>query len=147
MWVHKFQEWFVIGLWTNWNSLITCYSHNGYYQEATLFYERMVSESNLKPDAVSFANVVPAYASLANKRRIQSIHAFIIKRGLDLYGYVILGTTMVDGYGKCLDMKATESLFSGMEKPNTATWNAMIAWNNLNHYARLGHVNFKSIRN
>ena len=47
------------------------------YQEATLFYERMVSESNLKPDAVSFANVVLAYASLANKRRIQSIHAFI----------------------------------------------------------------------
>ena len=106
----------------------------------------MVSESNLKPDAVSFANVVPAYASLANKRRIQSIHAFIIKRGLDLYGYVVLGPAMVDGYGKCLDMKATESLFSGMEKPNTATWNAMIAGNNLNHYARLGHVNYKSIR-
>ena len=40
-------------------------------------------------------NVVPAYASLANKRRIQSIHAFIIKRGLDLYGYVVLGTAMV----------------------------------------------------
>ena len=73
----------------------------------------MVLESNLKPDVVSFANVVLAYASLENKRRIQSIHAFIIKRGLDLYGYVVLGTTMVDGYGKCLDMKATESLFSG----------------------------------
>ena len=54
---------------------------------------------------------------------------------------------MVDGYGKCLDMKATESLFYGMEKPNTAAWNVMIAGNNLNHYARLGHVNYKSIRN
>ena len=118
----------------SWNSLIAGYSHNGYYQEATLLYERMISESNPKPDAVSFANVVPAYASLANKRRIQSIHAFIIKRGLDLYGDVVLGTAMVDGYGKCLDMKAAESLFSGIEKPNTATWNAMIAGNNLNHY-------------
>ena len=101
--------------------MITDYPHNGYYQEVTLLYERMVSESNLKPVSVSFSNVVPAYASLANKSRIQSIHAFIIKRGLDLYGYVVLGTAMVDGYGKCLDMKETESLFSGMEKPNTAT--------------------------
>ena len=119
----------------SWNSLIAGYSHNGYDQKATLLYERMISESNLKPDAVTFANVVPAYASLADIRRIRSIHTFIVKKGLDMDGDVVLGTAMVDAYGKCLDIKAAKSLFSGIKKPNTATWNAMIAGNNLNHHA------------
>ncbi|KAL6344265.1 hypothetical protein AAG906_037830 [Vitis piasezkii] len=119
----------------SWNSLIAGYSHNGCDQKATLLYERMISESNLKPDAVTFANVVPAYARLANLRRIQSIHTFIVKKGLDMDGDVVLGTAMVDAYGKCLDIKAAKSLFSGIKKPNTATWNAMIAGNNLNHHA------------
>ncbi|RVW13554.1 Pentatricopeptide repeat-containing protein, chloroplastic [Vitis vinifera] len=117
------------------NMYAKCYSHNGCDQKATLLYERMISESNLKPDAVTFANVVPAYARLANLRRIQSIHTFIVKKGLDMDGDVVLGTAMVDAYGKCLDIKAAKSLFSGIKKPNTATWNAMIAGNNLNHHA------------
>ena len=65
-------------------SLVSWNSFNGYDQKATLLYERMMSESNLKPDIVTFANVVLVYASLANIRRIQSNHTFMVKKGLDM---------------------------------------------------------------
>ena len=43
-----------------------------------------MSGSNLKPDIVTFANVVPPYASLANIIRIQSNHTFMVKKCLDM---------------------------------------------------------------
>ncbi|KAK9288859.1 hypothetical protein L1049_017325 [Liquidambar formosana] len=126
----------------SWNSLVAGYSQNGYQREAVMLFEQMNVESNLKPDSITFANVIPAYASLANSGSIRSIHTLIIKKGLDINGDVVLGTAMVDAYGKCSDIKAAKSLFTCIEKPNTATMNAMIAGYNLNHHADKGMLLF-----
>ena len=94
-------------------SLVSWNSFNGYDQKATLLYERMMSESNLKPDIVTFANVVPPYASLANIRRIQSNHTFMVK--------------------KCLDMD--EDIYS-RNSNGTCIWEvSRYKGNNLNHHA------------
>ncbi|XP_057958375.1 pentatricopeptide repeat-containing protein At4g19191, mitochondrial-like [Malania oleifera] len=143
-----FEDDFLEKSLVTWNSLIAGYSQNGYDHEAALLFEEMIVESNPKPDSVTLANVVPAYASLANIGRIQSIHALIVKKGIDLDGDVVLGTALVDAYGKCSDIKAAKSLFACIRKPNTATWNAMISGYNLNHHAERGMVLFiKMLRN
>ncbi|XP_059652328.1 pentatricopeptide repeat-containing protein At1g11290, chloroplastic-like [Cornus florida] len=116
-----------------WNSLIAGYSQNGYDLEAIILFERMMVESNASPDSVTFANVIPSYSSLANTTIIQSIHALIVKKGLDMDRDVVLGTAMVDAYGKCSDIKSAESLFTCIQRPNTATWNTMVAAYNLQH--------------
>lgn len=116
----------------SWNALIVGYSQNGYDYEAVDLFRRMLRESNIKPDSVTIANVVPACASLAELHRIQSVHGFIVKKGFGLYSDVVLGTAMVDAYSKCLDIEAACFLFSCIEKPNTATWNAMISGYNIN---------------
>ncbi|XXG90648.1 hypothetical protein AAC387_Pa12g2367 [Persea americana] len=116
----------------SWNALIVGYSQNGYDYEAVDLFRRMLRESNIKPDSVTIANVVPACASLAELQRIQSVHGFIVKKGFGFYSDVVLGTAMVDAYSKCLDIKAACFLFSCIEKPNTATWNAMISGYNIN---------------
>ncbi|XP_077227497.1 pentatricopeptide repeat-containing protein At4g21300-like [Tasmannia lanceolata] len=122
----------------SWNSLIVGYSQNGYDCEAVELFRQMLLESNVKPDSITMANVIPAFASLADLQRTQSVHGFIIKKGFELYKDVVLGTAMVDAYGKSLDIKAAFFLFDCMELPNTATWNAMILGYNLNFQARKG---------
>ncbi|KAK2997931.1 hypothetical protein RJ639_026563 [Escallonia herrerae] len=119
----------------SWNSLIAGYTRNGYAEEAVILYEMMTVELKLKPDSITFSNVVPAYASLANHGRIQSIHSLIVKKGFDMDGDVVLGTAMIDAYGKCLDLKAAKSLFTCIEGRNTATWNALIAAYNMHSHA------------
>ncbi|KAF8388337.1 hypothetical protein HHK36_027003 [Tetracentron sinense] len=119
----------------SWNSLIAGYSQNGYDYEAVKLFKRMLLESNLKPDAITFANVIPAFASLANLHMIRSIHALILKKGIKLDDDIVLSTAMVDAYGKCLDIEAATSLFTCIGKPNVATFNAMISGYNLNQLA------------
>ncbi|XP_068664427.1 pentatricopeptide repeat-containing protein At4g21300-like [Aristolochia californica] len=119
----------------SWNSLIAGYSRNGYDYEAVLLFHQMLINSCLKPDLVTMANLIPSYASLMDLRMIQSIHGFIIKSGIDLCMDVVLGTAMVDAYGKCSDIEASNLIFSSMKKTNTATWNALISGYNLNGLA------------
>lgn len=116
----------------SWNALIVGYSQNGYGFEAVKLFRQMLRESNFKPDSITIANVVPACASLAELQRIQSVHGFIVKKGFELYSDVVLGTAMVDAYGKCLDIESACFLFSCIKKSNTATWNAMISGYNIN---------------
>ncbi|XP_058092609.1 pentatricopeptide repeat-containing protein At3g03580-like [Magnolia sinica] len=120
----------------SWNSLIAGYSQNGHDYEAVELFLRMLHEPNVKLDSITIANVIPAYASLADLQRLRSVHGFIIKKGFELYGDVVLGTAIVDAYGKCLDIEAAFFLFNCIEKPNTATWNAMILGYNMNGQAR-----------
>ncbi|KAK3029534.1 hypothetical protein RJ639_038493 [Escallonia herrerae] len=119
----------------SWNSLIAGYTRSGYAEEAVILYEMMTVELKLKPDLITFSNVVPAYASLDNHGRIQSIHSLIVKKGFDMDGDVVLGTAMIDAYGKCLDLKAAKLLFICIEGRNTATWNALIAAYNVHSHA------------
>lgn len=137
-----FQEDLLEKTLVSWNSLIAGYSQNGYDQEATMLYEQMITKPYMKPDSVTFSNVVLGYASQGNLGRIQAIHALIIKKALDMDGDVVLGTAMINAYGKCLDIKATKLLFTCITRPCTAIWNALIAIYNLNQQAEQAMVLF-----
>lgn len=116
----------------SWNALIIGCSQNGYDHEAVELFHQMLQEPNINPDSITVANLVPACASLGELQRIQLIHGFIIKKGFESCDDVVLGTAMVDAYGKCLDIEAAWFLFSCIKRPNTATWNAMISGYNKN---------------
>ncbi|KVI11306.1 pentatricopeptide repeat-containing protein At3g12770-like [Cynara cardunculus var. scolymus] len=129
----------------SWNALIAMYKQKGYSQEAADVYEWLVMEPNVKPDSFSFANVLPAYANLGNIQRIKSIHSMIVKRALDMEGDIVLATSMLDAYGKCSDVKASELLFACIHHPNTATWNALISVYNLNNQIEKGMIIFREM--
>lgn len=129
----------------SWNSLIAGYSKSAYHYEAMKLFEEMTCDLNLKPDSITFANTIPSYASLKDKGKVQLIHAVIVKSGLDLTGDIVLGTSMIDAYGKCSDLKAAVSLFNTIDRPNTATWNAIIGGHNLNQHAEIGILLFRQM--
>ncbi|XP_043705590.1 pentatricopeptide repeat-containing protein DOT4, chloroplastic-like [Telopea speciosissima] len=122
----------------SWNSLIAGYSQNGYDYDAVLLFEQMLLDTHVKPDSITIANVIPAYASLADLRSVSTVHGIVIKRGLELESDTVLGTAMVDAYGKCLDIESATSLFASMRKFNVATWNALISGYNLSQHANWG---------
>lgn len=129
----------------SWNALISAYKQKGYDKEAVDIYKRLLTEPDLKPDSFSFANVLPAYANLGNLKRIKSIHSMIIKHGLDMYQDVVLCTAILDAYGKCSDVKASEFLFSCMRDPSTASWNAIISVYNMNNKIKNAMVVFQEM--
>ncbi|KAL4572455.1 hypothetical protein LXL04_019232 [Taraxacum kok-saghyz] len=129
----------------SWNTLISAYKQKGYAQEAVHIYERMLMEPNMKPDSFSFANVLPAYANLGNLERIKSIHSMIIKHGVDMDRDVVLCTAILDAYGKCSDVKASEFLFTCIQNPNTASYNALISVYNMNNKIKNSMVVFQEM--
>ncbi|KAL7587575.1 putative pentatricopeptide repeat-containing protein At3g01580 [Lactuca sativa] len=131
----------------SWNTLISAYKQKGYAQEAVDIYEHMLMEPDMKPDSFSFANVLPAYASLGNLKRIKLIHSMIIKQGVNIDQDVVLCTSILDAYGKCSDVKAAEFLFlfHCIQKPNTASWNAMISVYNSNNKIKNSMVVFQEM--
>ncbi|KAF6141160.1 hypothetical protein GIB67_006605 [Kingdonia uniflora] len=66
---------------------------------------------------------------------ICAFHAIVIKQGLRLDSDIVLGTTIVDTYGKCSDIKAALFLFRSVKTPSAVLWNAMISGYNLNNQA------------
>ncbi|KAJ4968983.1 hypothetical protein NE237_015684 [Protea cynaroides] len=126
----------------SWNSLIAGYSQNGYDYNAVLLFEQMLLEANVKPDSITIANVIPAYATFADLKSVSAVHAIVIKRGFELESDTVLVTAMVDAYGKCLDIESATSMFASMQKFNVATWNAMISGYNLNKQADRGISRF-----
>ncbi|XP_019051813.1 PREDICTED: pentatricopeptide repeat-containing protein At3g53360, mitochondrial-like [Nelumbo nucifera] len=122
----------------SWNSLLAGYSQNGYNHEAVLLFQQMFVDANLKLDAFTIANVVPAYANSADLQGVRSIHSIIVKNGLELDGDIVLGTAMVDAYGKCSDIEAATSVFNCIQNPSAVTWNVMISGYVLNRHAEQG---------
>ncbi|KAL5702579.1 hypothetical protein ACHQM5_027781 [Ranunculus cassubicifolius] len=129
----------------SWNSLLAGYAQNGCDLEAVLFFQRMLCDSSVKPDSITIANVVPACTRLADLHMICSIHTIVVKKGLNLDNDIVLGTSMVDAYGKCFDVKAATFLFNSIRKPSAAIWNAMISGYNLNHSAQEGMNLFRQM--
>ncbi|KAK6929658.1 Pentatricopeptide repeat [Dillenia turbinata] len=125
-----------------WNSLIVGYSQNGYDHEAVMLFKNLIKQLNLRPDAITVANVLPAYASFGNIESVKLVHALVLKLGLIMCRDIVLGTAIMDAYGKCLDIEAAKSIFASIDRPNTASWNALISGYNLNHFPEKGMLIF-----
>ncbi|KAJ8451183.1 hypothetical protein Cgig2_013955 [Carnegiea gigantea] len=126
----------------SWNSLISGYSKTGYNHKAVILFKNISAYSNLKPDSITLANVIPAYSGLGRLEGIRSIHAVILKKGLEMGADVVLGTSLVDAYGKCSDVEAAENLFACIKGADTPTWNSMLTAYYLNDNVHQGMLLF-----
>ncbi|KNA05886.1 hypothetical protein SOVF_186170, partial [Spinacia oleracea] len=129
----------------SWNSLISGYSKAAYYHRAVNFFNKVRMHSNFKPDPFTLANIIPAYSNVENIEGIRLIHALILKKGFNMGSDVVLGTAMIDAYGKCSDVASAEGLFYGIEEADTPTWNTMLTGYYLDNNADQGMQLFKKM--
>eukprot|EP00250_Pteridium_aquilinum_P009322 c18595_g3_i1 orf=2-544(+) len=108
----------------SWTSLITGYVEHGHTEEALDCFERMQREG-FSPDRVTFLSVLRACGSLGTVDKSQQIHAQILKCGL-LERDVVVGTALVDTYGKCSLLAKAKEVFDMLRVHDVVSWNALI---------------------
>ncbi|KAH9326421.1 hypothetical protein KI387_006599, partial [Taxus chinensis] len=115
----------------SWNAMIAGYVQNGYAMEALILFKQMQFE-NVKPTFVTMASALQACAHLGDLEQGKQIHDCIIAS--EFSENVLVGTAVIDMYGKCGSIDFARSFFDQMPSKNVVSWNVMIAG-----YAQNGH--------
>ncbi|KAG1326279.1 pentatricopeptide repeat-containing protein [Cocos nucifera] len=106
-----------------WTTMIMGYKNCGRPDEALIAFERM-QFAGVRPNRVTMVNALTACASHGALEMGVWIHDYIKRSGWELD--VILGTCLVDMYGKCGRVDAGANVFSTMMERNVYTWNSLI---------------------
>ncbi|KAL3654629.1 hypothetical protein CASFOL_001614 [Castilleja foliolosa] len=85
---------------------------------------RLLLGKKLRPNAVTFASVLPACAGLTNIKLGKELHGNIIRKGLERRCYV--GSAILDMYAKCGKLDLAHEVFDRMPERDSVCWNSMI---------------------
>ncbi|KAM1344148.1 hypothetical protein ACFX2F_008262 [Malus domestica] len=107
----------------SWTVLIMGYRNAGNYDDALIAFEQM-QFAGVVPNHVTMVNALAACANFGALEMGAWIHDFIRRSGWELD--VILGTSLIDMYGKCGRIEEGLAVFNSMKEKNTFTWNALI---------------------
>ncbi|KAL4186116.1 hypothetical protein AMTRI_Chr09g12630 [Amborella trichopoda] len=107
----------------SWSTMISGYVHGGLFREALELFRKMLDHGF----APSESATVSALSACVQMRALDSgkwVHACIKEHKLKLN--VIIGTALVDMYGKCGSIENALSVFEVMPMRNVISWNSMI---------------------
>ncbi|KAG8050997.1 hypothetical protein GUJ93_ZPchr0009g529 [Zizania palustris] len=107
----------------SWNSIVSALLANGMFDDAKRALVGMM-RSGVPVNVASLVSVVPACGAEQEERFGLSVHALVMKYGLNTM--VNLGNALVDMYGKFGDVEASMQLFDGMLQQNEVSWNSAI---------------------
>ncbi|KAI7983524.1 Pentatricopeptide repeat-containing protein [Camellia lanceoleosa] len=107
----------------SWTVMITGYREAGKFDDALVAFEKMQYAGEV-PNQVTMVNALSACSSFGAIDMGIWIHGFIKRRGWALD--VILGTSLIDMYGKCGRIEEGLAVFQSMKEKNVFTWNALI---------------------
>ncbi|KAH6781727.1 hypothetical protein C2S51_007020 [Perilla frutescens var. frutescens] len=107
-----------------WSAMIARLSQSGNAEEAARLFQQMV-EYSFKPNISCYSSVISALASLQALQAGKSIHARVLKIGMDMN--VFVGSSLIDLYCKCGDTKDGRMVFDALPEKNVVCWNSMVS--------------------
>ncbi|OVA14852.1 Pentatricopeptide repeat [Macleaya cordata] len=107
----------------SWTVLIEGNRNAGRLNDALFAFERM-QFSGVEPNRVTMVNALSACASSGVLEMGVWIHDYITRNGWEFD--VILGTSLIDMYGKCGKIEMGLCVFESMSEKNVFTWNSLI---------------------
>ncbi|KAF5186815.1 Pentatricopeptide repeat [Thalictrum thalictroides] len=107
----------------SWTSMISCYVHKGFANEALELFYRM-GEAGIEPDMIAMVSVISACASLSALKKGKEIHAFLTRKGFSLEGSVV--SSLVDMYAHCGCVNNSYRLFNLVQNKDLILWTSMI---------------------
>ncbi|KAF4396479.1 hypothetical protein F8388_005749 [Cannabis sativa] len=110
-----------------WNSIIGGFVQGGRPKEALqLFHEmQIVSSDMVRPDKFTLAGVLAACAHLGSIDHGKWVHNYMSRCGVECD--VVIGTALVDMYGKCGSIERACMVFKEMPEKDTLAYTAMIS--------------------
>ncbi|XP_010912874.2 putative pentatricopeptide repeat-containing protein At5g08490 [Elaeis guineensis] len=112
----------------SWNVLLSGYARAQLYGDAMDLFHAMhgYGDEEVKPTAVTMAVILPICAKLKSLKAGQSVHAYVIKMGLDLD--TLVGNALVSMYAKCGSIiNDAYRAFCHIAWKDVISWNSMIA--------------------
>ncbi|OWM71726.1 pentatricopeptide repeat-containing protein At1g08070, chloroplastic-like [Punica granatum] len=110
----------------SWNVMIGGYNHMNHHREALELFREMLLQSHVKPNDVTFLNVLPSCACLCALDLGKWIHVYVDKNYKNCTS-TSLSTSLMDMYAKCGNIVAAEQVFRSMEHKSLASWNAILS--------------------
>ncbi|TXG70453.1 hypothetical protein EZV62_005388 [Acer yangbiense] len=108
---------------TTWSSIISSFAQNELPCLAIEYFRRMLGE-RLHPDDHIFPSATKSCGILGRIDVGGSIHCIVVKTGYE--GDVFVGSSLVDMYAKCGDLKIARKVFDEMPERNVVSWSGMI---------------------
>jgi len=106
-----------------WNALMAGYVQNKQGKEAIALFHEM-QESKVDPNEITMVNLLSACSQLGALEMGMWVHHYIDRH--QLYLSVARGTSLVDMYAKCGNIKKAICVFREIPDKNALTWTAMI---------------------
>ncbi|CAK9203539.1 unnamed protein product, partial [Sphagnum troendelagicum] len=107
----------------SWTAMISGYAQQNHSKAAIEVFSQMQREG-VKPDRVTFISILDACANLAALQKGKSIHAQILKAGLDSDNGVEIA--LVNMYAKCGSLVHADQVFDKMLQRDVVVWTVMI---------------------
>ncbi|MCI13320.1 pentatricopeptide repeat-containing protein, partial [Trifolium medium] len=108
---------------SSWSSIIGTYKQNGMESKALELCKEMLAEG-INFTSYSLPLCISACSQLSAIYEGKQLHVFAIKSGYNCDVYV--GSSIIDMYAKCGNMKESEKVFDEQLEPNEVIFNAMI---------------------
>lgn len=108
----------------SWNAMIAVHAEHRLDMDVHGLLTQMQVESVL-PDEVTFVAILDACANQGALTNGRKTHALCLNSGLD--SDVVVGTALVNMYGKCGDSEEASKVFQKLVVQDVVSWSAMIA--------------------
>ncbi|MCO5591742.1 hypothetical protein L7F22_045734 [Adiantum nelumboides] len=107
-----------------WSAMIAAFAEVGQHENAFQAFHEM-QEGGFNPNEVTIVNVLRAFEAEADCNELRVIHDYILSHGLD--EDMMVGTTLINLYGKRGDLKSAQIVFDKLPKHDVLSWTAMIS--------------------
>ncbi|KAF3323847.1 pentatricopeptide repeat-containing protein [Carex littledalei] len=108
-----------------WNAMISGYAQNGLDEEALKLFVDMEVIAGLQPNETTMASVLPAFVKCDAFERKETIHGYVIKRGMEEDRFV--QNALMDMYARVGKMDISRRIFYSMDAKDVVSWNTLIA--------------------
>ncbi|XP_042477720.1 pentatricopeptide repeat-containing protein At3g26540 [Macadamia integrifolia] len=107
----------------SWNAIITAFSQGDFAEKAVGMFSRM-NKLGVVANEITFASVLGSCSVILSLFLSRQVHGLIVKYGL--CWNVILGSSLVDVYGKCRIIGDARRMFDEIPNPNSVSWNVIV---------------------
>ncbi|KAK7380061.1 hypothetical protein VNO78_32428 [Psophocarpus tetragonolobus] len=107
-----------------WNSMITGLAQGGRAKESLELFHEMQLDM-IKPDKITIASVLSACAQLGAIEHGKWVHGYLRRNSIECD--LVMGTALVNMYGKCGDVQTAFEIFKEMPHKDASAWTNMIS--------------------
>ncbi|KAL5976210.1 hypothetical protein ACLOJK_020540 [Asimina triloba] len=107
-----------------WTALISVLTRNDQFEEALALFYSMQNIHSSSSDSFTFGTVLTACGNLGRLKQGKQMHAKVITAGIG--SNVVVGSSLVDMYGKCRSVEDSRRVFDRMVVKNSVSWSALL---------------------